>query len=122
MLQWYRMMHAHQRRMLGELVGSRLEYSPAMDLEEFATWLASRMPNLETLSLFVSACPPLPALSQLQHIEIQAGHTFPFPHLAWCNNPKDWQSMKLIASTFACQLVCQHCMHHSTAHLWAHHG
>ena len=67
-------MHAHQRRMLEERVPSRPGYSPATDLEEFAAWLARRMPNLHTLSLFVSACPTLPALSQLRHIEIQAGH------------------------------------------------
>ncbi len=68
-------MHAHQRRMLEEQIPSRLGYSPATDLEEFAAWLAGRMPHLQTLSLFVSACPALPALSQLRHIEIQAGPT-----------------------------------------------
>ncbi|CAL5228740.1 g11925 [Coccomyxa viridis] len=68
----YRRMHAHQRRMLEEQIPSRLGYSPATDLEEFAAWLAGRMPHLQTLSLFVSACPALPALSRLRHIEIQA--------------------------------------------------
>ena len=66
-------MHAHQRRMLDEQASSRLGYSPTTDLEEFAAWLACRMPHLQTLSLFVGACPALPALSQLRHIEIQAG-------------------------------------------------
>ena len=71
-MQFYRKMHAHQRRMLDEQSPRGLGYSPATDLEECAAWLARRMPALQTLSLFVSACPALPALSQLRHIEIQA--------------------------------------------------
>lgn len=72
-LQGYRKMHAHQRRMLDEQLPSGLGYTPTTDLEEFAAWLARRMPHLHMLSLFVGACPALPALSQLRHIEIQAG-------------------------------------------------
>ena len=59
--------------MLGQQIES-LDHTPAMRLEGFAAWLAHHMPNLQTLSLFVSACPILPFLSQLRHVEIQAGH------------------------------------------------
>lgn len=78
-LQCSKRMQAHQRRMIDEqLSNKRREYYPVNDLEELSAWLAGHMPQLQTLSLFVSYCPELPLMQQLVHLELRA---IEFKHL-----------------------------------------
>ena len=69
-MQFYRRMQARKTRQYDEHVRLGEDYYPVNDLEELPACLAGHMPNLQTLSLYVSYCPVLPALQHLVHLEV----------------------------------------------------
>jgi hypothetical protein len=78
-----------------QLSNKRREYYPVNDLEELSAWLAGHMPQLQTLSLFVSYCPQLPLMRQLAHLELRA---IEFEHL----NGSLQQMLSLQTALLAC--------------------
>ena len=69
-MQFYRRMQARKTRQYDERGKLGEDYYPVNDLEELPACLAGHMPDLQTLSLYVSYCPVLPALQHLVHLEV----------------------------------------------------